>query len=693
LTTILFSPSVRVPALTPKNLVTQLTAIERSGPQGRIDSTREKAEAQISDFGLLSNAMATLQDAAKVLTDPEGMFSKTASYTDSTALVPVELDTDVQAGSYNFEVNAIAQSQSLTSAVFTNKDDAVGEGTLTFSFGNVTADVDGVITAFAQDLEEDSVEITIDSTNNSLEGLRDAINKADFGVQAVIVNDGGGFRLQLNAASGANNELEVRVAEAGGSPTNADASGLSRFAFNLDEPGASQLVQNQGGQDAELTINGLAVTRESNNIDDIVQGLKFDVLKASPGEIVTITVSDDKAFAEDNIRAFVEAFNLFLDAIKPAVGRYEQEDEDGKKTTVTGSLANDALAKSVVSRIRSLISGAVPGLADSNFTSLAGIGIRTELSGKLSIDEDSFSDAFADNFSDVQKLFAPQTSGSSSDISINSYNDGTIAGEYDVVITTPPSRGAYQGGAIDAGVVFPDFDSSAKVYTFTVEVDGKTSAELTLPGATYASQSDLAAALQTLINADETLSAASADVTVSYDSDNNRFDLISNSYGTNSNVSIKSPSNAIADDLGLAEATGTPGVKVVGTVNGVAGFGSANVLLPALGEPGAGLAMIIGENATSGTVNFSRGFAGELASVLDEFLLNNGLIDIREDNLNKTIDKADDDEKNLDRRMTAYQDRLMNQFIAMERIISGLNSSGSFLDNLIESLPFTSSNK
>ncbi|WP_028877540.1 flagellar filament capping protein FliD [Teredinibacter turnerae] len=674
-----------------KNLTKQLTEIERAAPQNRIDSKRDKAESQISDFGLLSSALATLQDAAKVLTDPDGMFSKTASYTESTALVPTGLDTTVQPGSYNFTVEDIAASQSLTSLSFSDPTDAVGEGVLTFRFGNVAVDGAGAMlgtNGFTPDMDTEEVQITIDSENNSLEGLRDAINDADFGVQATIVNDGlNGYVLQITAESGVNNQLEISAAESGGTPTDNDNTGLSRFTFNET---ASQLTQLQAGADAHLTLNGLNIYRESNTIDDIVEGLSMDVLQAAPGDKVTITVSDDKAFAEQNIRAFVEAYNLFLDAVKPAMGITDQENDEGESVKVTGSLANDALAKSMMSQIRTTIASAVPGIGDASFSSLGAIGIRTELDGTMSIDEETFGKTMDKNFEDVQKLFAPANNTTDSQIFINSSNARTASGDYDVVVTTQPSKGSLAGGAIAAG--FPNFETSGKTHEFTVDVNGVSSGTLALAPDVYASQDEMALALQSLINSDSTLAAANASVTVSYDADNNRFEFTSTKYGASSNVSITTASADLTADLGVSVATGTAGTTVAGTVNGVAAFGSGNVLLPSLGQPGEGLGLIIGENATSATVSFSRGFAGELEDLIDGFLGSKGLIATRETNLEVSLEDLDDDQEALDRRMTAYEERLMNQFIAMERILNGLNTSGGFIENLIDTLPFTAKN-
>ncbi len=674
-----------------KSLVKQLTEIEREAPQGRIDTKRQLTETKISDFGVLSSAMATLQTSADALVKPEGLFSKTASFTDSDALAPTALTTDVQPGIYNFQVEAVAQAQALAFDEYASINAVVGEGTLTFNFGNWTRDVGDLDAdldtteplSFTQDTDHESVTITIDSSNNTLKGLKDAINEADMGVTASIVNTGTGYRLSILAESGANNELQIEAVESGD-------PGLANFKFDETVPD----METQMGKDAELTINGLTVYRSSNTIDDIVEGLTLDVYKAEPGQTVTITVSEDKGFAEQNIRDFVAAYNTFLEELEPVFGISEVENADGEMEKVEGSLSKDALAKSILSRIRSTIASSIPGLTNSDFSALTNIGVRTELDGTLSISEEEFDEAMQDRFEDVQKLFAPQTYSDTSGITVNSYKDSTVAGEYDIVITTPPTRGFLNGGAIDYNTgfaEFPNFDTSVapKDYSFKIRLNGTESDTITIPEATYADESEMAAAIQLAINSDVNLQEVNGIVTVEFDSDNNRFNFTSSQYGTSSNVSIIEASTDIENDLGLGVAGGTPGVKVAGTINGVAGFGSANVLLPALGEPGEGLAMIIDEGATGGKVNFSRGFAGELSTLLEQFLDKDGLIAAREGTLEDSLEGLDDDQDSLNRKMTAYEERLMNQFIAMERIIGSLNSSGSFLENLIDTLPFT----
>ncbi len=648
-------------------LVEQLVEVEKAPTQERIDTKREKLETQISDYGLLRSALSSLQDAGELLSNADTFNTKSASFSDSSTLVPVSLEAEALTGDYAFEVLAIAQAQSLSSTTFADPSDAVGKGTLTFRFG----EWDDPPTTFTVDGEKSSQVITIDDTNNSLTGLAKAINDADFGVQAVVVEDGGAYKLLLSAPSGLTNQLEISVAEDGGSPTNTDANDLSRFAFNES---AQQLTQNQTGQDAQIKVNGLTVNRDSNSIDDIVPGFEFTLGKAAPGETTNVTISDDTSAGEQVIRDFVDAYNTFLEALEPLIGYNEEEDD-------YGSLHNDSLAKSVPSQIRGLIADAIPGL-DADFTNLSNAGIRTELDGTLSIEEDEFSDAIANNYDLVKNLFAPSTASSADKVVVNSYNDMTVAGSYDVVISTDPAQGYLTGGAITE--VFP-LDSTGKSYSFTIKVNGVETNLLSIPEATYNSADELAGALQSLINGDTNLQAAGTDVEVAFDTDH--FVITSSAYGSDSTVAITSADAQLATDLGLdTSSTSTAGVDVVGTIDGVAGFGYGNILLPALNTDPSGLSLTIKPGATTATVNISRGFGDELSRVIDGFLKSAGVIDTREDSIDSDLDKLDDDQDTLDRRTEAYQERLTAQFIAMENIVRSLQDSASFLSSTLESL-------
>lgn len=909
-------------------LVGQLVEAERAAPQQSIDNKRERTEAQISDYGLLTSALSTLKDAAAAMSDEDTFNTKSAAFTDNSSLTPVSLDPEAQTGEYSFTVSQLAQAQSISaSATFNEPTDPVGLGTLTFNFGSWdTATPPTNPTTFTEDTNKAPQTITIDASNNSLNGLAEAINDADFGVQASVVNDGSGYRLVVRAESGLNNQLQITATDS--DANNTDANGLSRFAFNTS---AFQMVQNQVGQDAEFTINGLAVTRSSNTIDDVIAGFSYTLSGVTGvGETINISIENDKGDAETVVRDFVEAYNLFLETLEPLTG-IKQSEEEGSNAREYGSLYRDTLAKTMPAQIRQLLVADVQGL-DSTFTALTNVGVRTERDGTLSINEDDFTAAIDDNYDLFKQLFIPVKESSTDRISINNFGDNTITGEYNVVVTTQPSKGnligTTVGGVIIAGLaadiptsaaltgaaptatlssfvagsgnftggaasipldlatqgagandyafnitvdglasanpisipvadyanydalataiqdeinndvnisgvtvtyntdrfVFTssstgasssvslttsgansdelgistgttatgtgganDYDFTIAVdgttsgtisvtpgtyntfddlatelqtqinadatlsgagaavtvthngtqfviasnstgvsstianatavgsqattlgitsgaatqgattggnttaYDFTITLDGTTSGTISLDSGSYADLNEVAAEIESQINADETLAAAGARVDVTYDFDNNSFAIESRRYGTSSTVSVTHV-GANAADLGLEGGTSTTGVNVAGTINGVAGFGSGNVLLPALGEPGESLALLIGENATTGTVNFSRGFGGELELLIDQFLGNSGAIALRETTLESDIEDLDEDQARLDRRIEAYQERLTAQFIAMEAIVRSLQDSSSFLESTLSNLLDSGSN-
>lgn len=651
-------------------LADQLTEASKMVQSGRLTSKKTLLETQISDFGLLRSSLSKLETASAALGSADTFNAKALSIPDTKLLGITKLDAKASAGNYQLKVEQIAQSQSISSGTFASQTAPIGKGTLTLRLG----EWDSALTGFNVDPNKTGATITIDDTNNSLTGLRDAINKANIGVTASIVSDGGSFKLLMTAKSGAKNEIEITATEDAGAP------GLASFNFNQT---TQNLTQQQEGLDAKIRMNGLLVSRESNHITDVIDGLEFDLFAASTTETISLTVSEDKSIAEQTIRDFVAAYNTFKTEVEKLVG-FDNEVKE------YGSLHRDPLAKSLMQSVRSMLSSSVAGLS-GGFATLSTLGIRTERDGSLTIAEvegnTGFRAAIDNNFDMVRDLFVPKTSSSSSDIDVTKFSAKSKPGSYDVVITQQPSKGLFAGSNIP--VAFP-IDTTGKDYSFKVSLDGIESSTITLPaGKTYASGEELAAELQSLINLDSNIKTAKSTLGVTFDG--TKLVFTSDAYGANSNVGFTAAGADMAD-LGIAVGAGTAGTNVAGTVNGTAAFGYGNVLLPGLGSDAEGLSMTIQPGTTSGTINFSRGFAGGLTNLLNDFVKSSGLIKGRETTLNKDIEKVDKDVEALDRRSEAYRARLMSQFQAMESIVRSLNSTGSFLDGILDRLPFTAKN-
>ena len=408
-------------------LVSDLVAAERSASDSRLDSQQEEIEAEISAFGTLTTALETFRTATDALSVPSSLQAITANSSDSG--LSATASSLAEPGSYSVTINQLAQSQSLVSQSYESITDIVGTGELTFRFGTTTfsgSDYD----EFTLDTSKTSKTLVIDSSNNTLSSLRTAINSADFGVDASIVNDGTGFRLLLSTEDpGLTNSMEILVAGDNG-------SGLSQFAFNstyngdtavgaiteggsvdlstgldfsasnatftlnvgatsginvtvdgnattdlgggggtaednriaiqaaLDtalvaaglsagdvvasidpednglilttlatgtsqtievtadngglglNPGLGQrfgsdgsLVQTQAAQSSQIDVNGLSITRESNLVTEVIQGVTLNLQSADAGTPINLTLENDSSAIITRIESFVDAYN------------------------------------------------------------------------------------------------------------------------------------------------------------------------------------------------------------------------------------------------------------------------------------------------------------------------------------------------------------------------------------------------
>ena len=661
------------------SLINKLVDVNKFADSNRLTTKQTLLETQISDFGLLRNAFSTLESSASALANADTFNAKSVSVPTTTLLGITKIDAKASVGDYNVNVDQIAQAQSISSGTFTSQNSPIGKGTLAIRFGSwiTTAATPGnplPVGTFTVDSSKTGGTIKIDDSNNSLTGVRDAINKSGLGLKASILSNNGTYKLLVTAPSGESSEVEITATEAPGSP------GLASFNFNESAP---TMLQQQEGKDAIIRVNGATVTRSTNHLTDVIDGLEFDLFNKSSSETINIGISADKATSEKAIRDFVAAYNTFLTDSGKLIG-FDKEKKE------YGSLRQDPMAKNLVQQVKSLLSVPMSGVA-GGFSTLGSLGIRTELDGTLKIDDStettSFRSAMDKNFEAVRDLFVPKISSGNAQINLTKYSKLSAPGTYDVVITTQPKQGALSAGAMVS--TFP-LDTNGKAYSFEVAIDGVKTSLITLPTKTFATGAELAADIQSRINADSA-TAGKVSVNVSFNTNTNKLEFTSSAFGASSNVDFQTV-GADMGDLGIAVGAGTPGVDVVGTVGGVAGFGFGNVLLPAIGSKAEGLSLNISEGATSGKITFSRGFAGTFTNLIDNFLKSNGLIKTRETNIAKDADKVKTDLVAVDKRSDAYRARLQAQFSAMESIVRSLKSTGTFLTGAFKALSGSSDN-
>jgi len=659
------------------SLVSQLSEIERAPKEQRLNSRQETIEAQISAYGTLKGALSEFQGILAPLATSDTFNARSVAFPDTDIITPNSLSAGAQTGSYQIEVQSVASAQTLVMGTSADAKAPVGaSGELNIQFGAWTYDGSDNPDQFSVNAEKAALNITVEATD-SLEDIAEKINAGESGVQASVMKVDGQFQLMLSSPSGEDNAMQI---------TASDPS-LSGFEFTQSNAAA---LETQQASDAILKVNGLTVNRQSNTIDDVIEGFDFTVNKAAVGETVNFSVDVDKGTAEQAVRDFVEAYNTFMTTASNLTGYSRDENNQ----VVRGDLSGDGTAKTLVNRLRQLVGSEVTGV-ESGFTALTNLGIRTERDGSLSINEDEFSKAFSEHFDLVGDLFAMKTSSGNGfvDVGMGTRVGNAVPGEYNVEITQDPAKGKLVGEAI-AGTLFDTpLDTTDGSYSFRIKMNGTQSNDITLNGI-YNSPEELRDALQSLINGDEKLQGINAAVDVEYDQATGQFSFTSREYGSNSKVSFLNQS-AVIDNLGFgagSTVTATAGQDVAGTINGEAGFGAGDVLLPPLGSDAYGLNLTIRPGATAEgafTIGFSKGVGGELGTLIDRFLSKEGAIFNREENLNNQLDKVAEDREGLDRRMEKYTARISAQFLAMEKIIGSLNATGDSLEGLLDRLPFT----
>lgn len=364
------------------SLISDMMAIEKR-PIQLLEQKEAGYQAQISALGNAKSALSQLQDAAEALKDADDFLSYSATSSNQETL-SVSASETATPGSYHVEVNQLAQAQQVRSQGFSGSDATVGTGTLTLQVGT-----------------QDSVEITIGAESNTLAGIAAAINEAEAGVTAGVVDDGNGnaYLTLLSPETGAENTLSLTVADDDGN--NDDASGLSDL---YTDPAAHTLTETQAALNAQLTVNGIAVERSGNTIDDLLDGVTLSLNQEDPGNPVTVEISKDNSSAVSKVQGFVDRYNDLIDTL-------DQLQSYDSETGKAGLLLGDSTTSMIRSRMRSFLSYQVEGMDDA-VNGLSRLGIQVDRNGELSLNSDTLTTALQENYDDVVSFFTQDEEGS-----------------------------------------------------------------------------------------------------------------------------------------------------------------------------------------------------------------------------------------------------------------------------------------
>ncbi len=642
-------------------IVTQLMGIE-SRPLAQLNTREISFQAKLSAFGSIRSALSQFQGTMSSLSFASRFEGATATSSDATA-ISASATARAPAGSYTVEVSALAQNQRLVAAGQATTTATIGTGTLTFDFGTISGGSfdaqTGRYTGAAFASAGSGVRtVTIASGSGSLAGIRDAINAAGIGVTASIINDGAAspFRLVLSSdKTGAANAMKITV----------DGDAALDSLLGQNPASIQNLVQTATARNAELTINGVAVTKPTNIVSDALEGVTLTLSKTNAGAPATVSVTRDSARATSAAETFVKAYNDLNKTLED-LSAYNAD-------TKTGAVLNgDPAVRSLQNQLRAVFSQPLGG-AGADLRSLSDIGIAFQRDGTLSLDATKMNRVMAANPGRIAGLFAPVGRSTDSLVEFASAKAGVVPGSYALDVTQLATRGT-GNGIVPAGLTI----SAGVNDTLDLTVDG-TAFSVTLGAGTYASAGALAAELQGRINGASLLGAAGGGVEVS--ASGGQLTVTSNTYGTASKV-ILAGGNGLAGLFG-ASPVRADGIDVAGTIDGVAATGSGQTLTSAAGLSVRVLGGALGARAT---IDYTVGYASQLSGFASGQLGAEGNIAGRTQGINRSVSLIADQRTALQRRLDGIETRYRSQFSALDVLISNLSQTSDFLSRQLAAL-------
>ena len=526
----------------------------------------------------------------------------------------------------------------------------------------------------------DGKPVTVDFETDTMESLLQKIQQHD--AQARLVEEPAGgrttYRLELSGAKQAA-AMDATVTPELTPEQLADSQRTLRLlGFQQSENGAG--AQIAAGQDAEVEVDGILLTRPGNTISGALQGITLNLQASAPGETVTLTVERDVDAMVSAVKGLASAYN--------EVRAFQQ-----KQNTPGSPLFANGTLRSTVAQLTSVLLADLKGLpSGSLYDRGALVGVSLSKTGTLEVDETALRAALDGNLADVKALFGGGGSVSGDGLEYVAAGGKTQPGSYSVEITQVATRGASTGSAFAAayggGPVAPEkltiadgASGNALVYTVPAgkgldDVVAELNAQFAtqklkltasaLDGALHIEGSGYGSAARFTLSDGET----AADGTVTGAGGLARLGL---SAGTSAGQDVKGYLYTDAAEKG-DELTG--GGR---TLTGASGTAAEGLQVQYTGSSANTTGML--------KVSFALGLAGALAQQSDRIgRSGDGTVALQMESLStvqtRLTTRIDDAEAILERRREA----MVKQFSKMEEAMSRLQAQGSWLTQQIQTM-------
>jgi flagellar hook-associated protein 2 len=392
-------------------IIDNLVALQRS-PINIVEAKRSLEESKLLSFQDLKGRLQTFKGIVTTLNSDskflstQGDFSNNNSL-DTNSVVSLSTSSQATSGTFSLTVNNLARESKLISEGFAETSTAIQSGTLNIGVG------------------ENSVTITIDDSNNTVDGLRLAINNSGLDVKASFINDGSStnpVRLAVSGTkSGVDNEVTI---------------GITGFLFGSGTANIVNFTETQSAQNSNFVLDGVAITKAGNVVSDVIDGTILTLESAGSG---TVTLSSDTDTIKDKIQNYVDGFNELMVHLNDLLSL----DADTGETSV---LFANFTVQNLQQTLRESISNQILGVS-GDFEYLSQIGLRTASDGTISIDDGDLSDALAEDVGNVSELFSSSGSSTSSAVTFVGFTNSTLPGGYDIQVSNGVPQLATSGSS------------------------------------------------------------------------------------------------------------------------------------------------------------------------------------------------------------------------------------------------------
>ena len=371
-----------------KQLANDLVNATREPRQAIIDDKIAKSEARISGYGVLRFSIDELKRAFEGLNDLSDFSSLQANNSQPSAFGVVAAPT-AAAAAYSVKVNQVAEAQRMATNGFAERSTPLNGG----AAFDLNLSVNGGATQ------------TINVATDTPAGMVSAINGAGLGLSAQLIQTSGSepWKVVITGQTGEAQQFTL-------SSTSSVDLGLPSYQPDPNDPNAPAVLVNAGNllqtaQDAQIEVNGLAISRASNTINDVVDGVTFNLFTPTSGN-ARLELNRDTSGIVGRIENLVAAYADFEENLKIMTDRGSDVEEFG------GILAGDRLVQSIRAQVREMLTAnsSTPG---STIQAPRDVGLSFDRNGALQLDKDKLAEALQNNFDEVAQMFSANTNNQS----------------------------------------------------------------------------------------------------------------------------------------------------------------------------------------------------------------------------------------------------------------------------------------